>query len=46
MSSLCIKTNNEDIIVEGLGFIKVVGTSNLDIYSINKDIILKRDKLI
>ncbi len=41
-----IKTNNEDIIVEGLGFIKVVGTSNLDIYSINKDIILKRDKLI
>lgn len=41
-----IITNNEDIIVEGLGFIKVVGTSNLDIYSINKDIILKRDKLI
>lgn len=41
-----INTNNEDIIVEGLGFIKVVGTSSLDIYTINKNVILKRDKLI
>lgn len=38
--------NNEDIVVEGIGFIKVVGVADLRIYSVNNKCVSKRNKLI
>lgn len=38
--------NDEDIVIEGLGFIKVLENSNIFIYTLNKDIISKRSKMI
>lgn len=37
---------DEDIVIEGLGFIKVLKRANLTIYTLSKDIISKRKKLI
>ena len=39
-------TPNEDLVIEGIGFIKVLTDSNIDIYSSNIDGITKRSKLI
>lgn len=42
-----IKANSEeDIVIEGLGFIKVVGSTKLKIYTLNKNVINIRPKLI
>ena len=38
--------SNKDIVIEGLGFIKVLGSGVLDIYVPNKSIITLRDKMI
>ena len=38
--------NNEDIVINGLGFIKVVNTAKIDIYVVNKNILSKRERLI
>lgn len=38
--------NNEDIIIEGLGFIKVPNYADVTIYIENKNIITKRNKMI
>lgn len=43
--SLSVK-EGEDIIIEGLGFIKVTKDAVLDMYVINKNIISKRNKMI
>ena len=37
---------DEDIVIEGLGFIKITTNSNLTIYTLDKKIIKKRNKLI
>ena len=42
-STVC---NNEDIVINGLGFIKVVNTAKIDIYVVNKNILSKRERLI
>lgn len=42
-STVC---NNEDIVINGLGFIKVVNTAKIDIYIVNKNILSKRERLI
>ena len=38
--------DNEDIVIEGLGFIKVVGSATLTIYTLDRSIISKRNKMI
>lgn len=43
---ISLSLNNEDIVVEGAGFIKVVGACDLRIYAVNNKCVSKRDKLI
>lgn len=47
LNKLYIKTNgNEDIVIEGFGFIKVINSCELVMYVLNKKIISKRIKLV
>ena len=39
-------TSDKDIILEGLGYIKVVGYANLTMYTLNKKMISVRNKMI
>lgn len=43
---LDVKVSDKDIILEGLGFIKVVGYANLTMYTLNKKMISVRNKMI
>lgn len=47
LDKLYVKTNgNEDIVIEGFGFIKVMDASELVLYVVNKKIVSKRAKLV
>ncbi len=47
LNKLYIKTSgNEDIVLEGFGFIKVISESDMILYVINKRIVSKRPKLV
>ena len=47
LNKLYIKTTgNEDIVLEGFGFIKVISESDMILYVINKRIVSKRPKLV
>lgn len=47
LDKLYVKTNgNEDIVIEGFGFIKVMDASELVLYVVNKKIVSKRVKLV
>ena len=37
---------NEDLVIEGVGFVKVIDKCKIDIYTVNKRIISKRRKLV
>ncbi len=43
---LDVKVSDKDIILEGLGYIKVVGYANLTMYTLNKKMISVRNKMI
>lgn len=43
---LDVKVSDKDIILEGLGYIKVVGNANLTMYTLNKKMISVRNKMI
>lgn len=43
---LDVKVRDKDIILEGLGYIKVVGYANLTMYTLNKKMISVRNKMI
>lgn len=43
---LDVKVSDKDIILEGLGYIKVVGYANLTMYTLNKKMISIRNKMI
>ena len=43
---LDVKVSDKDIILEGLGYIKVVGYDNLTMYTLNKKMISVRNKMI
>lgn len=43
---LDVKVSDKDIVLEGLGYIKVVGYANLTIYTLNKKMISVRNKMI
>lgn len=43
---LDVKVSDKDIVLEGLGYIKVVGYANLTMYTLNKKIISVRNKMI
>lgn len=43
---LDVKVSDKDIILEGLGYIKVVGDANLTMYTLNKKMISVRNKMI
>lgn len=43
---LDVKVSDKDIILEGLGYIKVVGYANLRMYTLNKKMISVRNKMI
>ena len=43
---LDVKVSDKDIILEGLGYIKVVGDANLTMYTLNKKMISIRNKMI
>ncbi len=47
LDRLYLKTNgNEDIVIEGFGFIKVIGECDISLYVVNKKIVSKRVKLV
>lgn len=41
-----VKVSDKDIVLEGLGYIKVVGDANLTMYTLNKKMISVRNKMI
>lgn len=43
---LDVKVSDKDIVLEGLGYIKVVGYANLTMYTLNKKMISVRNKMI
>lgn len=43
---LDVKVSDKDIVLEGLGYIKVVGDANLTMYTLNKKMISVRNKMI
>ena len=43
---LDVKVSDKDIVLEGLGYIKVVGNANLTMYTLNKKMISVRNKMI
>lgn len=43
---LDVKVSDKDIVLEGLGYIKVVGYANLTMYTLNKKMISIRNKMI
>ena len=43
---LDVKVSDKDIILEGIGYIKVVGYANLTMYTLNKKMISVRNKMI
>lgn len=43
---LDVKVSDKDIVLEGLGYIKVVGHANLTMYTLNKKMISVRNKMI
>ena len=47
LDRLYVKTNgNEDIVIEGFGFIKVIGQADISMYVVSKKIVSKRVKLV
>lgn len=43
---LDVKVSDKDIVLEGLGYVKVVGYANLTMYTLNKKMISVRNKMI